>query len=537
MNNEWDYIIVGAGSAGCVLANRLSEQPAVRVLLLESGDRDLSPYLHIPAGRIRMNIKYDWDYPTEPDASRMGKAESIESGRVLGGSSSINGMIWGRGSRSDFDAWESMGCSGWGFDSVLPYFKRSEDFEGGADEYRAVGGPLSVSFLHSHHPLVDVFVKAAQTAGHSFNPDYNGARLEGVSYGQVSQKRGLRHSTARAFLSPARSRRNLTVLTAANAQRVVIEDGRAVGVEYRRRGQINVARCTREVILSAGAIGSPKLLLLSGVGPAEELKEVGVDVVADVPGVGRHLRNHLGTILLYEVNVQTMNREFTPWNVVKHGTDLIVRGRGAATAALGHAHVWGKTDSAGAPDYRFSFGPYGRFSSKETGRGRDKHKLSPTSTNAVTIRPGVLHPRASGSVSISSSDPEVPPRIHYEVLSSDADISLYTEACRAARQVMASEPMARYVVRELVPGSQVVADEQWKEAIRGSAETGKHSCGTCRMGVDEDAVVDPRLRLRGLVGLRVVDASVIPRITSGGLNAPTIMIAERGADLILADAG
>ena len=535
MDGSWDYIVVGAGSAGCVVARRLSDRRDLRILVLEAGDRDWSPYLQVPAGRSRMNVKYDWNYPAEPDPTRGGKVENWESGKVLGGTSSINGMNWSRGDRSDYDEWAALGAEGWDFQSVLPYFKRSETFEGGASLYRGGSGPLRVSYLRSHHPLVDTFVEAAQNAGEPVNPDYNAESLTGVCRSQVSQRRGMRHSAARAFLAPAMRRRNLRVVTGALSRRVLIEDGRAVGVEYQRGDRAHVARCSREVIISAGAIGSPKLLLLSGIGPADDLGGLGLDVAADRPGVGRHMRNHMGTIMLFEVDMPTLNRSFTPWNIVKHGLNLLVFGRGPATASLSHAQVYGSI-RGGRVDHKFGFGPYGRFKAKETGRYRDTHKLQMTSANAVTVRPALLHPKAIGSIALRSADPMAPPLISYPLLSDADDIELCVEVCRRVREVMATEPMSGHILRELAPGPEVQSDDEWRESIRQTANVGKHTCGTCKMGTDEMSVVDPDLRVHGIAGLRVIDASVMPSITSGGTNAPTIMIGERGADFVMASA-
>jgi choline dehydrogenase len=531
----WDYIIVGAGSAGCVLARRLSDDRATRVLLLEAGGRDWSPYLHIPAGRIRLNAKYDWDYPGQPDSTRDNRVENWESGRVLGGTSAINGMNWTRGDASDYDGWAAAGCPGWDYAGVLPYFKRAEHFEGGASEYRGGDGPVHVSFLRTTHPLVDDFLQTAQNYGVHPNPDCNGVDVSGAARGQVSQRRGLRHSTGRAYLATARYRPNLKIVTNAVATRVVIENGRAIGVDYVRGNSAHTARTAGEVIVSSGAIGSPKLLLLSGIGSGSALTALGIDVQQDLPGVGQHLRNHLGMLMLFEVNVPTLNRDFTGWGAVKHGLDLVLRGRGAATSAMGHAQIIASHGGGDLLDYKFIFGPYGRFNQKETGSSRDKHKLTPDKqVSAITLRPSLLHPKTTGALTLRSADPSAPPVIDYHVAAEQDDMRLFVDVCRTARKLVSTEPLKSRLVREITPGPQIDADEDWLAYLRSNIHAGKHTCGTCKMGVDELAVVDPELRVHGIAGLRVVDASIMPDITTGGTNAPTVMIAEKAADLIKA---
>jgi choline dehydrogenase len=312
----------------------------------------------------------------------------------------------------------------------------------------------------------------------------------------------------------------------------VVEDGRAVGVEYVRANATRTARCRGEVIVSTGAIGSPKLLMLSGIGPASTLTRLGIPVQQDRPGVGQHLRNHLGLLMLFEVNVPTLNRDFNGWGMVKHGLDLVLRGRGAATSAMGHAQIIASHGGTQVLDYKLIFGPYGRFNQKETGSG-SKHKLTPDKqVSAITIRPSLLHPNTTGTLTLRSADPSVPPEIHYEVAGDPADMQLLVDVCRTVRELVGTEPLKSRVVREITPGPSVQTDEDWLANLRANIHAGKHSCGTCKMGVDELAVVDPDLRVHGIAGLRVVDASIMPDITTGGTNAPTVMIAEKAADLI-----
>jgi choline dehydrogenase len=536
VKTTFDYIVVGAGSAGCAMAYRLAQVPDCRVLVLEAGSWDRSPYLRIPAGRMRMSDRYDWSYPAEPDASRHGNAESWESGKVTGGTSTINGMIWVRGAPEDYDGWAALGCRGWDFDSLLPYFRRAETFEGGADSYRGGSGPQHVSYVHSHHPLTEVFVEAAKAAGFPFNQDYNGREPAGVAYGQVAQRRGLRHSTARAYLRPAARRRNVKVVTKAFARRVILDRGRAVGVEYEHHGRTGVARCRGEVIVSAGAIGSPKLLMMSGIGPADHLMSVGVVPTVALPGVGHNLQNHLGISMIHQVDVPTLNREITPANVLKQGLDLVLHGRGTATAAAGHAVVFGSVSGSGGIDFEATFSPFGRFTSKPNGEGRSRHKLSVDATNAVTVRVGLTHPRSRGQIMLRSADPDAPPRVVHEMASDPGDLADLAAACRLLREVLATEPMKRHIVRELKPGDDVQTGAQWAAVIRRIGGS-KHTAGTCAMGVGELSVADPRLRVRGVDGLRVADLSVTPVIPSGNTNAAAIMIGERGADLVLEDAG
>lgn len=525
----WDYIVVGAGSSGSVIASRLSQEPGVSVLLVEAGSWDLSPYLWVPAGEERAiaSPKYSWSYHVEADPSRNNRAEVWPAGRVLGGSSSINGMIYLCGSAADYDAWAAQGNEGWAYQDVLPYFVRAETNTRGASRFHGGQGPLSVSDVRTPHQLVSTFTQAAMECGLPFNGDVNGASQFGVGALQATQKRGWRHSASKAYLWPARKRTNLTILTGALTRRVLIEKGQAVGIEYQKKGEVLSARARKEVILCAGALASPKLLMLSGIGPAQTLRQHGIPVVCDLPGVGQGLQEHPGVMISAEVNVRTYNVETDPWSVIKHGMNWLFRGRGPGATPIGHAVAFAKTrPDETEPDVQLTFTPIGY---NTVGDGPLFFPMP-----AVVIAVNVCRPLARGQVTLRSADPADLPRIEHVMLGQEDDRRRLRDGAKMARQFFNTGAFAPYMQGELHPGAQVTEDEQWDAFLRSHCIRFSHPVGTCRMGPDgdENAVLDPQLRLRGVRGLRVADASIMPSLPSANTNAPAIMIGEKAADLI-----
>lgn len=529
---QYNYIIIGAGSAGCALAHRLSEDTNVKVALIEAGGRDSNPWIHIPAGYYRnfTNPAITWQYGSGPEPHLDGRTIAWPRGRVLGGSSAINGLLYVRGQAHDYDVWRQLGNTGWSYEDVLPYFKRSEDQERGADAYHGVGGPLGVSNVRiGRNAICEAFIAGCEAAGIKRNDDFNGADQEGVGYFQLTNRNGRRCSTAVAYLKPIRSRANLTIITGAHVESLALDGKRVTGVRFKQNGSSQLATAGREVILAAGAIGSPQILQLSGIGPRAVLAAAGVGVRHELPGVGENLQDHLQVRFVYRVTTSGSLNEV--WNSllarVQAGMRYAISRTGILTIGAGTVGAFAKSrEGLDEPDIQFHFIP---LSADRPGQGLHPFK-------GVTVSVCQLRPESRGTIRIRSADPAAHPGIVSNYLEAEADRRVLLDGMRLTRRIVQQPAFAQFVEAEHLPGPEVEDDAALMVYARKFATTVFHPCGTCKMGSDPNAVVDARLRVHGLSGLRVADASIMPTMISGNTNAPSIMIGEKAADMIRADA-
>jgi choline dehydrogenase len=532
MAGSFDYIMIGAGSAGCVLANRLSADPAIRVLLLEAGGRDLDPWLHIPVGYYRtiVNPKLGWGYQPEAEPVLDGRRIAGPRGMVLGGSSAINGLVYIRGQPEDFQHWRQLGNPGWGWDDVLPYFKKAEDQERGGDALHGSGGPLAVSDLKRRHEICEGYIDAAAELGIPRNEDFNGPTQEGAGYFQLTTRKGLRCSSAVAYLRPARRRPNLEIVTHALVQKIGLEQGRAVRVVYRREGRLETAAAAGEIILAAGAIGSPQILQLSGIGPGEDLKTAGIDPVHELGGVGSNLQDHFQARSVYRCTrpITLNDRVRSPWQKLLMGLEWLRDRSGPLTIGAGQGAIFARTrPELETPDVQFHII---MFSADRP--GQPLHDFSGFTASVCQLRP-----ESRGSIMIHSPHADEHPAIRANYLATETDRRCIIDGLKLARRLAGTEALQPLIEAELEPGPKVESDEDFLAHARARGGTIFHPTSTCMMGPagDPSSVVDARLRVHGLEGLRVADASIMPAVVSGNTNAACIMIGEKAADMILKD--
>ncbi|WP_245978832.1 GMC family oxidoreductase [Aurantiacibacter xanthus] len=532
--DAYDLIVVGGGSAGCAMAARLSEREDLSVLLLEAGRSDKHPFTRVPAANVNavLNPEFDWCFPVEPDASIGGRADTWPAAKVLGGGSAINGMMFIRGHRHDYDSWHDLGATGWNYQSVLPYFRRMETNERGADAYRGGEGPLSVSEGRARYPLTDAWIEAAVQAGVPRSPDLNGGLAEGVDFVQVSQRKGMRHSTAVAYIWPNLNRASLTLQLHSRVNRIIVENRRATGVEITGEdGTIRRISARRGVVVCAGTMNSPRLLMLSGIGEAAQLKASGIEVVHDLPGVGQNLQDHPGTHLVNEAEGRTLNAEVQGLRGLGHLASFLTARKGALTTSIGHAQAFVRTNGAMAvPNIQLIFAPLA-FDYGEDGKIR--LRKSPSVSTAVAL----MRPRSRGRITLAGPDPALPPLIRHELLGDPQDVDEMVDGIEFARRIMEQPAIAGAITGEvrpaLAPEHQTADRTAMRDYVRGAVSSFYHQIGTCKMGSDAMAVVDPELKVRGLEGLWVADASVMPAMPSGNTNATAIMIGEKGSDHVL----
>lgn len=534
MDDVYDYVVVGGGSSGSVVAARLAEAGA-QVLLLEAGGKDSRADVRIPAGVASAYAKANWKYPAEPDPSRTNKPEAWMAGKVMGGGGSINSCVFVRGNRADYDGWAKDGCAGWEYDAVLPSFRRMETWEGGADTYRGGTGPIGVRVQRNQGQANMAYVEACVQAGYPRNPDYNGEKQDGVGLIQVNHRRGFRSQASREYLRQVAPKDRLTVRTKALVHRVLLEHGQAVGVQYRHDGVVKQARVREEVILSAGAIASPRLLMLSGIGPSAELRNAGVELMHELPGVGQNLHEHPYLMQRWvSRGVPTFNKP-RPRMILRDLVDFARDGGGILALTMVQVQCMAKTDpSLDAPDLQLQFVPLAITRDvDENGMFNVQLAKQEGFLSSSTF----LKPRARGWIGLRSNSPEEPPRICYQFLKNPDDLRNTITGLRTVHEVMAQPAMKEITAGQFKPEADCRTDTDWERYVREFVTPSYHPVGTCKMGVDDLAVVDPELRVHGVRNLRVVDASIMPTITTGNTNAPSMMIGERAAELIAAVAG